>query len=848
MKKITILFLVLWIVNVCSFSQSKYTVFADKQYSDRMEQARRMNDAGLYYEAYEHLRQLKEDADTAISVAGQTAATLTNAADFNFYSNIISSISECAYASNLYLEIFNTSDLQFNIIDERLKRGLGKAEDFTYAIGTCYKSLADAAFLYSDLNPNAYKNSKIMYEWAMHSWHQGGYTEDSVAVNIDMAQLEYSYANYKAAKKYLQNAITGLSRRNMGTGNKLSDAEKARARELLMIKSSLAMTEAHLNNYGEALTLIDDVIAEAGKKSPDMPELLRRRTKITMLRYLNGGEYDRNTVKNYKQYFSSIKGTVSQQFLKMTNSKREQYWMNQRGFVTDCYQLENLAPDFLYDVTLYNKGILLQTCRSFDNLLTKSERDRLSELRKLDAENISKGKSSEESEKYEKELLSLISKDGRAKQFFKELVYTWKDVQKVLPKEGCAMEIVEYEKNDSNYYGAIIIKSTGLPKFIPLYNRNVIYGFCPNDGERSLEALLRSSNPESSDTIYADKNINDLVWNPIATEVTDCNKIYYAPDGVFHRLAMEYILPESMSGKKVYRLSSTRVLAQGLRPNSDALKNSPLLVMGGVTYKSDNISTTYIPKDNDVNAYQEIHQNAVNSDRDFVSPSFIHDIECDSIIIKRNNSNDLHLAGLNATEAAFYENVPNFSMAHLCTHGGFSEHSPRTTDLLASASADVMSKSFLALSNCVTNLRSKIFDSTNKDGILSAKEIANMDLTNVELFTTSACGTAFGHVTADGVYSVERGFKSAGAKGLIMSLCSVYQHVGRVFFNMFYEDISKGYSIYEAFYDARERMKGVGVTDLIDLGPNSYVRYNLQRMSLSSPASTNSLILIDVWD
>lgn len=848
MKRITILSICLWLTNICNFAQTRYTIFADVQYSERMEQAKRMNDAGLYYEAYEHLRQLKTDADTAISNSGQTAATLKKVEDFKFYNNILSSISECAYASNLYLEILNTGDLQYNIIDERLKRGLGKAEDFTYAIGTCYKSLADAAFLYSDLNPNVYKNSKILYEQAMHSWHLGGYTEDSVAVNIDLAQLEYSFANYKAAKNYLQEAIYGLSRRSMGAGSKLSDAEKTRIRELLMIKSSLAMTEAHLNNYEEALALIDDVIAEAGKKSPDMPELLRRRTKITMLRYLNGGEYNRNAVKNYKQYFSSIKETVNQQFLKMTNSKREQYWMNQRGFVTDCYQLENLAPDFLYDVTLYNKGILLQTCRSFDNLLTKSERDRLSELRKLDAESIAKGRSSEESENYEKKLLGIISKDGRAKSFFKELNYTWKDVQKVLPKDGCAMEIVEYEKNGENYYSAIIIKTTGTPKFVPLYNRKSIYGFCPDNGKRSLEELLRSSSPESSDTIYADKKLNDIVWGPVVSELSDCKKIYYAPDGVFHRLAMEYILPESMSDKKVYRLSSTRVLAQGLRPNSEKLKNSPLLVMGGITYKSDKISNTYMPKDNDVNAYMELHQFAMQTDRDIVSSSFIHDIECDSIIIKRNNSSDLHLSGLEATEAAFYENVPKFAMVHLCTHGGFSEEAPRTTDLLASASADVMSKSRLFLSNCLTNLRSNTFDSTNKDGILSAKEVANMDLSNVELFTTSACGTAFGHVTADGVYSVERGFKSAGAKGLIMSLCSVYQHVGRVFFNLFYEDISKGYSIYEAFYDARERMKNVEVTDLVDLGPDSYVRYQLSKMSLSSPASTNSLILIDVWD
>lgn len=848
MRKQTILFIALWLVNAFCLAQSRYTVFADEQYSNRMEQAKRLNDAGLYYEAYDYLRQLKADADTVINAAGQTPATLKNAEDFKFYNNILSSISECAYASNFYLDIRNTRSLQLEILNERLGRGLGKIEDYSYAVGAYYKSLGDEFFLDRGMYSDLYEVTKKHYKSAMHFWNQGGYTEDSLSVNIDLAQLEYSYGHYKEAKEYLQKAISGLSRRSMGTGSRLSDAEKNNIRELLMLKSSLAMTEAHLKNYTEAQELIDNVIAEAGKKSPDKAELLRRRTKIGMLRYLNGGEYDPNTVKNYKQYFSAIKETVSSQFLNMPNSKREQYWMNQRGFVTDCYQLENLAPDFLYDVTLYNKGILLQTCRSFDKLLTESERDRLSQLRKKDADNIVKGKSGEESEKYEKELLGIISKDGRSKSFFKELSYTWKDVQKVLPQDGCAMEIVEYEKNDENYYGAIIVKPTGMPKFLPLYKTNVIYGFCPNDGERSLEKLLRSSEPESSDTIYADKALNDLVWEPIASEVAEFKKIYYSPDGVFHRLAMEYILPENMADKKVYRLSSTRVLAQGVRPNSDALKNSPMLVMGGITYKSDNVSKAYIPKDNDVNAYLGLHRYAINTDADLVSSSFIHDAECDSIIIKRNNPSDLQLNGLEATESAFYENVSKYPMIHLCTHGGFAQDAPRTTDLLASASADVMSKSCLFLSNCLTNLRSKTFDSTNKDGVLSAKEIANMDLSNVELFTTSACGTAFGHVTADGVYSVERGFKSAGAKGLIMSLCSVYQHVGRVFFNNFYEDISKGYSIYDAFYEARERMGKTTIVYLADYGEGFYLRYRLSDWKLSSPGCMNSLILIDVWD
>ena len=74
-------------------------------------------------------------------------------------------------------------------------------------------------------------------------------------------------------------------------------------------------------------------------------------------------------------------------------------------------------------------------------------------------------------------------------------------------------------------------------------------------------------------------------------------------------------------------------------------------------------------------------------------------------------------------------------------------------------------------------------------GILTASDIASLDLSDVELVVLSACRTGDGEATAEGLYGLQRAFKKAGVKTMVMSLWDVDDMVATELMTAFYKNL-----------------------------------------------------------
>ena len=155
------------------------------------------------------------------------------------------------------------------------------------------------------------------------------------------------------------------------------------------------------------------------------------------------------------------------------------------------------------------------------------------------------------------------------------------------------------------------------------------------------------------------------------------------------------------------------------------------------------------------------------------------------------------LLGPDASETTFKRSAHDYRVLHLATHGFFladacgasGRRGTRGVGGLAGPprrpAENPLLLSGLALAGAN---RRALAGADGDDGILTAEEVAGLDLSGVEWAVLSACDTGVGEITAgEGVFGLRRAFQIAGARSVIMSLWSVEDQSTRAWMRALYE-------------------------------------------------------------
>ncbi len=504
-------------------------------------------------------------------------------------------------------------------------------------------------------------------------------------------------------------------------------------------------------------------------------------------------------------------------FSEMSNNERyiigvllQQRFKYYLGFAYRCNlpQITSMIYDYY---TLFAKGILLNTEINIKELIKESGDSLL--LNKYDEyvsnkEIFNKLISLPVSERH-LNLDSLNNTLQQQEEYFAEKVLkdndilqlmniTWNDIQSSLQEDEIAVEFIDIPlKNDSVIYAALTIKSEyDEPKMTPLFEY------------RQLKSI--------SDTLYYQcEEMADLVWKPLQKELQGVKNIYFSPSGVLYNIGIEYL--PGMDEYNIYRLSSTRELVT--RKESET--GTRAVLYGGLDYYADldtlNSSRSLARISETFGEHADVRGLSVRGAQNNLEYTQ-EEVENIGTELQKGNWTCLLDTMSMGTEESFKSlSGKGINTIHIATHGFYYTQEDADykgyrfmllDDNRTSAEDKALTRSGLLMSGANHILEGENLPDNVEDGILTAKEIANVDLRGLDLVVLSACQTGLGDISqGEGVFGLQRGFKKAGANSILMSLWEVDDKATQILMTQFYKNWLSGQSKHQSLLSAQKFLR-----------------------------------------
>lgn len=519
-------------------------------------------------------------------------------------------------------------------------------------------------------------------------------------------------------------------------------------------------------------------------------------------------------------YIEDMQSDISNQLKNLIDEERDRAWAKKSNWYMEFLPILafKAQDDELlrgaYNALLLGKGILLSTESSFRQHILKSRdkeginlfkemqkaKEQLQTERMFTSEHNNNEPIIEELEGLIKILEEqLIGKSKRYGDFTRQMqISTLEVCLNMVPETETAIEFACVSQNDSTHYLAFILNGeSAVPKAVYVCNGDELSN-CIKNGIPDLAQLYH------------------CVWERIEKEVELKEIISFSPSGQLHNLGIEYAqLPDGRlfsDAHTVCRYSSTREIV--LKRDSSYREPFSFDIGGVALFGGIDYETAENTKDKEdggfVNNNQEVKENVRRGALAFDVSSFAYlpqtktEIEQISSILKQAPNQpkiDIY-EGSRGAENAFKDiSGRKMFLIHTATHGfyfsgddldddtGIGQYFSTYRKNAKTQEEMALSCSGLLLAGANQILNSGSVENLAEDGILTASEISTLDLSSVNMVVLSACQTACGELSGDGVFGLQRGFKKAGAKTLLMSLWQVDDRATQIMMVEFYKGL-----------------------------------------------------------
>lgn len=677
-----------------------------------------------------------------------------------------------------------------------------------------------------------YHEAEVIFQQILKNAQRGGFYELEYAIGLGTLGTIYWYqGDYTNSEKAYLDAIETAEK--AGTTN---------WREYANLKGNLSMVYAKTGNFQKALDYTNAALenhrALAGEHHPDY--LIQQ---VNRSMYLEAVGETQQAVSEALEGNDGITQLLDRNLLYWSEKEIETFLSVHINRFFEYYHslyFRNVAnrPELagnIYDNLLFLKGLLLQSSRKFQQAVLGSNDTILNNLavrqmacraalEKLYAQPSGERQSEPLHLEQEYTLLqkqlkqriaSLDKSGGQINNLLMAGDYSFTGVRDALKPGEAAIEFLSFNyyaigrETDSVYYCALILRSDA--------EWPVMVFLTPGS---NLEGLVRQHPDQLYET--GSTELYSLIWEPLESHLKEIETVYYSPAGFLHRISFPAVgVDDRQVLSDRYRLinmASTRNLAGTRQPG----KSETGFIFGGIDYNTGKKIQTKPENQSVIPNADTVLLAGLRSLKggawDFL-PGTKAEAEKISQLLKKGRIS----AGIALGDEATEETLKGLSgqspdIIHIASHGfSFSsgnESNPGRNPLpgegfrayTGSQNPLMRSGLLFAGANNAWTLGKPPDDA--EDGILTAYELANLDLSGCNLMVLSACETGLGDIQGnEGVFGLQRALFMAGINGMVVSLWEVPDLETMELMTLFYENIVKGISPEEAFHLSQMVMK-----------------------------------------